>query len=347
MEEELYEELPEMEQEELYEDLPESAYNDYPTPNSTSSPYSSSGYQSAAAPPPLPPSSSIPQHRPGGPAPFTSAPPPPTSAPPSTKSAVPPLPTRSPNTQLTSPKQVPPPQGKKGKDGGKKKAPPPPKSSGPAGLDMNEILKRAKARPRNFEDLEKKKEAEPEEKPVVPWANQLRRTPQHKPSEEGKRASLSESQEEDVPEFIRKARTLSIADTDDEIQPTSPPAVAKKPSSPISGRKPPAPGIKPRNMNPAAYAPKAPVDAPTVGDKPNWQKQRERQLALSQGDSKPAKPVPAEKPGGKPSPPQPGVRPVPAGKPPLPDKGSPAVPQRNPHSSGDTAPQTAPKLRPT
>lgn len=343
--EELYEELPGGEEEDLYEDLPDSAYIGQDSAFSSGYPISPSHNQ--VTPPPLP-TSSIPQFRPGAPPPPISAPPPSLAPTP----PVPPLPTRSPTTQLSS--KPPTGQAKKGKD--LKKKPPPLKStpsSGSAGIDMNEILKKAKSRSTNYENLEKKFKDASEDKHIAPWANQLRKTPR---DDEAAKRGLLDSQESEVPEFIRKARTLSIA-TDADVDgdgrpspspPLHPPAVSKKP--------PPVASTKPRVPSPGSMMPKVVEgESSSTAPKPAWQKQRERQVALSQssggdgvgGESKPAKYVPA-----KPSPAIPN-KPAVAGRPPLPGKVSPTLLPKAPigdgsngHKSNAPPLQVTPKPKP-
>ncbi|XP_041346640.1 36.4 kDa proline-rich protein-like [Gigantopelta aegis] len=85
-----------------------------------------------------------------------------------------------------------------------------PKSPPPAGgIDMNEILKRRQQmNSRALEDLDKSRqqqqEADTEDKHVAPWLNQLKKT--NRTSAENN----DEPKEEEVPEFIRKRRSMSL-----------------------------------------------------------------------------------------------------------------------------------------
>ena len=302
MAEELYEELPDQIQdypEDLYEDLPANELN-YPDDNH---PYNPNAFVGGISPPPLP-SGPIPTHRPGGPPPPSQmAPPPPSAQPPP-----PPLPTRAPSTTLsagsTKTLQV---QNKKNKPDTKKKGATIARSGGGSsggggggGIDMSEVLKRARMRSeRAIEDLENKRnqreDADSEDnKPAAPWLNQLRKTapihPKPKPIREVP-AQVNGTKEDEVPEFIRKARTLSVSmENDADI------GVSNKPVSPTV-RKPPPVTAKPPPITakPRLPTPSMPTDSnqPEVQEKPAWMKQRERQVKMA---SEMAKPAPGPKP---------------------------------------------------
>ena len=308
--EELYEELPGDQEEELYEDLPDSAYigQDYP-----------SGYPSSpqgdGAPPPLP-TSAIPQYRPAGPQQQQQQqqppPPPPPCAPP------PSIPTRSPTTTLSN-KQGNIPQLKKVNKDAKKKLPP--SKPAPVGLDMNEILKKARARSeRNFEDLEKKNKVEDsEDKHAAPWANQLKRTPKHKVIDNELRSSNIE-EEEEVPEFIRKRRTMSITDGSDSNKNPSP--TGRKPGSPVTRKPAPQPPVaKPRVPNPNESKPPKPVPAgkPALANKPVIAGKPPIQIksSLAGQTPKPRTVVADENSNGPSVPPKVSQRPVPVPRSPL------------------------------
>ena len=341
----LYEELPsDAIQEDLYEDLPDSAYTgqDYSLSNGrvscqqgVSQPQQ---YQEGGGvPPPLPTTSSIPQFRPGALSPSHTAPPPP---------QLPPIPTRSPSTQLSSSTtaQLIKKKGKE-KESVKRKQAPPPKSSGSMGvMDMSEILQKAKAR-RPIGNLEKSfKEEEPSQgNHVSPWANQLRKTNK---VDEDRSASPDENT---IPEFVKKARTLSIAtDPDDEDPPNVPMRESSAPSPP---RNPPlsthTPTAKLRGTVSNTHMPAIPPKSAEVDselDKHGFQKMRDKPaMPAQQGDvmrapTKPVRPAPTKPPivDGKPPPPLPSkqVSPVPSSKPgiaskpaPLAGKSVPALPK--------------------
>ncbi len=312
--EEFYEELPGEQiqdyPEDLYEDLPANDLN-YPDPNQP--PYSPNAFSSGISPPPLP-TGPIPTHRPGGPPPPSQAAPPPPvqSAPP------PPLPTRAPTTSLSAPAPPPigstrtlQPQGKKNKPEAKKKGATIARSGGSGssgggggggGLDMSEILKKARQRSEKaIENLEKQRahrdEPDAEDKPAAPWLNQLRKpSPIHpKPKPIKETPAVNGTKEEDnVPEFIRKARTFSVSQEDEtNIKPVSPIAARKPP--PVTAKPPPAPA-KPRLPMPSMPVDSSGSNQSTESqeNKPAWLKQRERQVKMASETA--AKPPPGPKP---------------------------------------------------
>ncbi|XP_064387020.1 uncharacterized protein LOC135335451 isoform X2 [Halichondria panicea] len=336
MAEELYEELPgEAIEEDLYEDLPDSAYqaaNQYPFPTPVSPSYNTGGAPPplpSSAPPPLPssappphpsgappplPTGPIPQHRPGG------------LSPPAHQSSAPPLPTRSATTVVTTVQTPPPKKQDKAKTATKKKAAPPPKSAkgggGGGGLNMQEILKKARTGDRSLalEQLENKNRAKSDEDNVAPWANQLRKNstlPRKKDEDNGapwtKRVSQVEMEppivEDDTPEFLKKVRSFSRHDRQDidvksppSPEPSrKPPLASKPPPSPKPGIKPvkPPPVAKPRSVpQPEGFLPKTPKNSDT-SDKPDWLKQRERQVNFATGKEDENRPPP---PAAKPQP---------------------------------------------
>ena len=303
--EELYEELPN-EQEELYEDLPCNFGDDpsyYPGGGAYNSP---SPITADSAPPPLP-TSAIPQ-RPGSVHPSQSSQPPPA------------LPTRAPSTSLTSPSsKTLPPSFKK--QAAKKKTATLNKlggsgSGGGGGIDMSEIMKKARARSdKALFDLEHKKDhtdEDDEDKHTAPWAHKLRKTSHLKTTDE---VVNGHDSNDDVPEFIKKRKALGQHEGGGD---SSPPIAPK----PIAAPKPV------RMPTPSTMQPKA-VDGQQseVQEKPAWLKQRERQanLAKMAPDSKP--PPPATKP----PPPEQSMSPI-RSPPPLKKKPKPVPIPRKPSS---------------
>lgn len=255
---------------------------------------------------------------------------------PSPAHAAPLPPTRAPSTTVKTTQALPHAH-KKGKvDQAKRKVAtlPRPKSSGSAaGLDMKEILMKARSRSdrdRAFEELEQKKQKQDddEDKPAAPWLNQLRKTTVTKSKEEEvssppqwvKRISQTEisvpNSNSDVPEFIKRVRTLSHHEADDSTanKPSSP--VLSQRSPPPVGAKPsvkPPPAVKPRAPKPAGFHPKVPQGT-EVAEKAPWLKQRERQINMSKED------VSGERDDDRP--------PSPTSKPPTTSKPPPALPSK-------------------
>ena len=168
---------------------------------------------------------------------------------------------------------------------------------------MSEILKKARQRSeRAIEDLEKQRtnrdDADSEDnKHAAPWLNQLRKpSPIHpKPKPIRETPEVNGTKEEDnVPEFIRKARTLSVSHEDEtSIKPVSPTAARKPP--PVTAKPPPV------TAKPRLPMPSVPVDnssgnqsTESQDNKPAWMKQRERQVKMASETA--AKPPPGPKP---------------------------------------------------
>ena len=168
---------------------------------------------------------------------------------------------------------------------------------------MSEILKKARQRSeRAIEDLEKQRthrdDADSEDnKHAAPWLNQLRKpSPIHpKPKPIRETPEVNGTKEEDnVPEFIRKARTLSMSQDDETgIKPVSPTAARKPP--PVTAKPPPV------TAKPRLPMPSVPVDnssgnqsTESQDNRPAWMKQRERQVKMASETA--AKPPPGPKP---------------------------------------------------
>ncbi len=150
------------------------------------------------------------------------------------KSGPPSIPTRAPSTSITTqtmPKQQ---EKKKGKGKKETKQAPPPPVSGGGGLDMKEILrKRQTMNTKRFDDLENtKKEDDSEEKQLAPWQLEKKKkavpTPSPRPSSH--ETKVTNGDDDDVPEFIKKRRSMSFADDGDTVV-KQPPSVSHKPPS--------------------------------------------------------------------------------------------------------------------
>ena len=200
----------------------------------------------------------------------------------------PPIPTRAPTTTITSDQksltldsQKPSPKKKiegkgKKKPNSPKKPPPNPVSVGGGGLDMSEILKKRRQMSSNaFENLEKSKhDEENEEKHVAPWMNELKRS--RSPSISNEPRIKPKTDDEEVPEFIRKRRSMSLHQSDEEEECHTPPLpvagkphVAPKPRL-ITDRIPEETSIPPSIAPKPKPAPKlAPKPAPKPSEKPN------------------------------------------------------------------------------
>lgn len=166
---------------------------------------------------------------------------------------------------------------------------------------MKEVLKKARLRSEKaIEDLEQKRHQRDEtddDKHAAPWLNQLRKTapppPKPKPIKE---PEMNGTAENNVPEFIKKARTFSVGheSEQDAVRPN-------KPVSPVTARKPPTTAKPPVTTKPRLPIPSMPAQdnaQPEVQEKPAWMKQRERQFnmaKMSAVDSA-GKPAPGQKP---------------------------------------------------
>ena len=189
------------------------------------------------------------------------------------------IPTRAPTTSLTGGgtiRTLPSQQTKSPKKKDKKMESPPkknPKSPPPAGgIDMNEILKRRQQmNSRALEDLDKSRqqqqEADTEDKHVAPWLNQLKKT--NRTSAENN----DEPKEEEVPEFIRKRRSMSLMSEEDESvtkidkptpKPRSVTSISSEPDKP-----PPAPKPKPAAKPPKPAVAEKPNKPPPISPKPS------------------------------------------------------------------------------
>lgn len=326
----LYEELPSDQiQEDLYEDLPGSAFTNGGSSHLQGLQQQQQQQQQRGVevPPPIP-TSSIPQCRPGGPisSPLVSNPP----------ATFPPVPSRSSNTQLTVGKTSP--QGKKKTKELKKKPAPPKSPNKGGGVNMAEILQKAKAR-RPIEDLEKSfKDEDPNEKHLAPWANQLRKT------SGGRQGTPERMDKEEVPEFVRKARTLSVNEDTSEGPEKEPEGALtlprKLPPSTLSRKLAPGPPPSAKSVQNIPPVPPKSVDGAVEQERPAWQKQQGKPIAPPQPGGgvrvtpKPIRQAPTKPPisEGKPRLPSKPVASVPAGKlgvaskhtPPLPGKPTPA-----------------------
>ncbi|CAI8055753.1 Filamentous hemagglutinin [Geodia barretti] len=304
---ELYEELELADDavEDIYEDLPDSAFNDAPI-----------------SPPPLPST------------PIPSFPSPAHKAPPLPPSNVPPIPTRAmatsltrnqPSNNLQKPiKQTKATTMKPGKPG---KPPPAVKAKaggGGGGIDISEIMKRARQRTGSTSaimDLETKigEKKDDDNAHVAPWANQLRKPKVPPPPKEARK----EGGEGSTPPWVK--RKVENEEPATESRARAPPTAPSKP--------PVANGSGPDGRS-----------SPTGDDnKPPWLKQRERQQQLAKtapGSGIAEKPHIVPKPAAKPPP----MAPKPATKPPQLAPGpKPPSDQPPPTSPRKTRPVPTPK----
>lgn len=211
---------------------------------------------------------------------------------------------------------------------------PKPKASSGGGLDMSEILKKARQRTGSssaFTDLENKmlEKKEDENAHVAPWANQLRKTSKvlpptvetskdtSSPPSWVKKKPPVEAPEDDEPEFLRKRKQIQGLQQKEVCDPSSDsPPLSKSPVNVANGES---------------------------GDdnKPAWLKQRERQQQMAKTVNSEDKPAVVPKPAARPPPmaPKPNKAPPPTDPPaPSPRKPRPTPTPRNQDSSAPSVP---------